>query len=208
MDLEPDSSPSRRRRGQELEDALLEAAWAELLERGYSDFTFEAVADRAGTSRPVLNRRWKTRVDLVVAAVRHNAETNRIDLPDSGTLRGDMIALLTEVGKTRLQAAAVIAVQLAPYFQETRTAPWDLRAEMLGERVASNDLLVRRAMERGEIPSRQLSPRVVSLPFDLARHELLMTLRPLTREAIIDIVDSIFMPLVSRPLGPDEIPGG
>jgi hypothetical protein len=41
----------------------------------------------------------------------------------------------------------------------------------LGERIAATDVLVRRAMERGEIPTRELSPRTVSLPFDLARHE-------------------------------------
>jgi AcrR family transcriptional regulator len=199
VDLERDSSPARRRRGEELENALLDAAWAELMEHGYNDFTFEAVAERAGTSRPVLNRRWKSRVELVIAAIRHDSDKNRVEIPDTGTLRGDVIALLEQVNGTRFQAAALITVQLSGYFKETGTAPWDLRAEMLGDRREATDkFLVQRAMDRGEIPTRELPARVVSLPFDLARHELLMNLKPLTHQGIIDIVDDVFMPLVTR----------
>ena len=43
-------------RGAELEEALLDAAWAELQEVGYPAFTYEGVAQRAGTSKPVLYR--------------------------------------------------------------------------------------------------------------------------------------------------------
>jgi len=62
---------ARRRRGKELEDALLHAAWAELQENGYAGFTLEAVAERAGTSRPVLYRRWAGKDELVGAAIVH-----------------------------------------------------------------------------------------------------------------------------------------
>jgi AcrR family transcriptional regulator len=197
VDLDREATPAHRRRGQELEDALLDAAWDELSEHGYGALTFEAVAERAGTSRPVINRRWKTREELVVAAVRHNSEVNRLPLPDTGTLRGDVIALLEQVNGSRLQAAVVFAIQLGTYFQETGTAPADLRLEMLGSRTDTSQLLVRRAMERGEIPTRDLPARVTSLPFDLSRHEFIMTLKPLSREVILEIVDGIFLPLVS-----------
>jgi AcrR family transcriptional regulator len=200
VDLEPDSFPTRRRRGPELENALLDAAWDELLERGYSEFTFESVAERAGTSRPVLYRRWKTKVELVLAAVRHNSEMNQVPIPDTGSLRGDVISLLEQVNSTRFQAAALITIELSAYFKETGTAPWDLRSEMLGDRPHPTDrVLIERAMDRGEIPRRSLPRRVISLPFDLARHELLMNLKPLTHEAIIEIVDDVFLPLVTGP---------
>jgi len=57
-----------RRRGSALDDALLDAAWAELQEAGYAGLTMEGVAQRAGTSRPVLARRWPNRPQLVIAA--------------------------------------------------------------------------------------------------------------------------------------------
>jgi hypothetical protein len=52
------SGGKTRRRGDALEHALLDAAWDELQAVGYAGLTIEAVADRAGTSRAVLYRRW------------------------------------------------------------------------------------------------------------------------------------------------------
>ena len=92
-----------RRRGEELEGALLAAAWDELTIVGYGRFTIEGVAARAKTSRPVLYRRWPNRRDLALAAI-----TARFDLPvepppDTGSLRGDLLALLTSMSDSRAE---------------------------------------------------------------------------------------------------------
>jgi hypothetical protein len=55
---------------------------------------------------------------------------------------------------------------------------------------------VGRAIDRGEIAAARLTPRIVSLPTDLARHEILMTFERLLDEAIKEIVDGVFLPLV------------
>ncbi|UUT35399.1 TetR/AcrR family transcriptional regulator [Microbacterium elymi] len=60
MDLEQDV-PARRRRGEELEQAILQAGWDQLLEGGYPGFTIDAVAERVQTSRSVIYRRWADR---------------------------------------------------------------------------------------------------------------------------------------------------
>lgn len=54
----------RRRRGKTLNRALLEAAWEELVTKGYDALTFDAVARRASTSKPVVYRRWTTKYEL------------------------------------------------------------------------------------------------------------------------------------------------
>jgi Tetracyclin repressor-like, C-terminal domain len=56
---------------------------------------------------------------------------------------------------------------------------------------------MQRAVERGEVTSTELNPRIIALPIDLIRHEALMTLKPIRAETIIDIVDSVFLPLVN-----------
>ena len=51
-------------------------------------------------------------------------------------------------------------------------------------------------MARGELGPKTPPTRVVSLPFDLFRHEVLMTLEPVAPEVITQIVDDVFLPLV------------
>lgn len=200
MDL-IEEAPARRRRGQELEDALLDAAWDELLESGYAALTFDAVAARAGTSRTVVYRRWPTKPDLVRASVARAGTRDRVAAPDTGTLRGDVIALLKRANETRLGFAAVLSVHLGQYFQETGTGPADLRELMIGGRATTLDDIIERAVTRGEIDRAVLTPRIAALPFDLFRQEVLMTLKPVPLATITEIVDTIFLPLVGlRPL--------
>jgi len=204
MDLGTTAAPTRRR-GRELEDALLAAAWEQLVSGGYGAFTIDAVAARAGTSKPVIYRRWPNRETLVVAAVRHFFAKGSQPIPDTGTLRGDLIALLTQANDSRFAIAAVLSVQLGAYFQETGTTPADLREQLLGERPSAIQTVMRRALDRNEIAATRLTPRISSLPFDLVRHEALMTLRAVPPETIREIIDDIFLPLVGiRPDHPTD----
>jgi AcrR family transcriptional regulator len=107
-----------RRRGGILEAAVLEAAWQELTETGYAAFTMEGVAARARTSRAVLYRRWPNRPELVVAALRHHTKLTAADAPDTGTLRGDLLALLRNMSSGVGEVAGVLSFLIADYFTE------------------------------------------------------------------------------------------
>jgi len=185
-----------RRRGKVLEDAVLDAAWSELLEGGYARFTMEAVAARAHTSRPVLYRRWPNRADLAIAAIRHFMHQHPLKIPDTGNVRGDLIALLQQFSKERALFAAFISLQMGEYFSETNTSLADLRASLLQGNHSQLDGVLARGVERGEIDPSKLMPRIVSLPVDLLRHEVLMTLKPVPNAVIAGVVDEIFLPLV------------
>ena len=54
-----------------------------------------------------------------------------------------------------------------------------------------------RAAERGEVRLDMVTPRIASLPGDLLRHELLITDAPVSDAFIAEIVDEIFLPLVT-----------
>ncbi len=62
----------------------LRAAWEEVSEVGYAQLTMEGVAARAGTSKPVLYRRWPNRAALVLAAMRRQVVPISSDIPDTG----------------------------------------------------------------------------------------------------------------------------
>ena len=205
MNLETESV-TKRRRGRVLEDALLDAAWDQLVSGGYGVFTFEAVAERAGTSRPVIYRRWPNREALVVATLERFFTRGSRPVPDTGSLRGDVIALLTQANETRAAAAAVISVQLGTYYQESGTTPAELREQILRDRTSAMETVMRRALERGDITAAPLR-RIIALPFDLFRQEALMTLKTVPAETIIEIVDSIFLPLINQGIQPSNQSG-
>ncbi|MFE0801225.1 TetR/AcrR family transcriptional regulator [Streptomyces sp. NPDC058812] len=188
----------QRRRGKNLEDALLGVAWAELTERGYAAFTLEAVAKRAGTSTPVIYRRWANKTLRVETAITHASSQRVIDVPDTGTLRGDLIAIMQAANASRTDLLVATAILLDGYFADTGSNPERLREQILAGQRSAAETIVQRAVQRGEVDASLLEPRLVSLPFDLFRHEVLMTLQPVSNEAIERIVDGIAVPLLTR----------
>src|SRR6202161_819003 len=115
------NAPPERRGGEVLEKALLDAAWAELTERGYDDLTVDAVATRAGTSRAVLYRRWPSKQDLVLATLVQHVKTDFVAAPDTGSLRGDVIGLLKLANKLRVRLAMLVFTQLGGFYREGTT---------------------------------------------------------------------------------------
>jgi AcrR family transcriptional regulator len=190
------SRPDRRRRGAALEDELLAAAWEVLRENGYAGFTLEAVARQAGTSRPVIARRWTSRHDLVRATIAHAAATRPISTPDTGSLRGDLIAYMRELNGARLDLVTMLGVQLGGYYQETGETLSDLRDVILSGQDPVAHTIFAAAIERGEADPGRLTPRIRSLPVDLLLNEVLKTLQPMPDEGIDEIVDTIVLPLV------------
>lgn len=184
-----------RRRGAALENAITDAAWEVLVEHGYSGFTYEAVAARAGTSKPVLYRRWPQREDLLIATLARHWRP--LDIPDTGSLRRDALALLRTINAERARAVILMRIQLADYFRETGTSFGDLRSRLHpGDPTPPFSTLVDRAVERGELADVPRPPRVVNLPFDLLRHDMLMTMGAVPEEKIVEIVDTVWFPLL------------
>ncbi len=195
------SEPVRRRRyGEQLESALLSAAWDELVEVGYGRLTMESVAVRAHTSEPVLYRRWANKDELVLAALEKYRSANPVAEPDTGTLRSDLLAHLTAVsdslaGFFAIAAAAAFSGLLA----DTGLTPAQAREKVMDvEQLAPVRTIYQRAHDRGEIDLEQIPSAVLAMPFDLVRHDLLMDLKPLKAARIQSIIDELFLPLVQH----------
>jgi AcrR family transcriptional regulator len=194
--------PTQRRRGDVLENALLDAAWAELTEHGYDDLTMDAVATRAGTSRAVLYRRWPSKQDLVVAMLVHHVKTDVVAAPDTGSLRGDVVALLKRANEVRVRLATLVFTRLGGFYRDANTNLADLATLVQGGRDSALEEVLEHALARGEIQPGQISDRVARVPVNLFRYELMATLQAVPDEVIEDIVDNVFMPLVR--LGADD----
>ncbi|MBD3942670.1 TetR/AcrR family transcriptional regulator [Microbacterium sp. NEAU-LLC] len=194
MDLE---QPAKRRRGQELEEAILAAGWGQLVDGGYHAFTIDAVAEKAETSRSVIYRRWPDRDSLLDATLTYGLNRDRMDPPDTGSLRGDMIESLRHSNLSRAELAPLMSVFMGAYYADSGRTFADVRERALGARAGGAlDTILARAVERGEADPAKLTRRVRSVAVDLYRHDLLMNAVPLSDEAIVEIVDEVFLPLV------------
>ncbi|MEU0791125.1 TetR/AcrR family transcriptional regulator [Amycolatopsis sp. NPDC005961] len=193
------SEPVRRRRhGKQLEAELLTAGWDELVETGYGRLTMESIAVRARTSEAVLYRRWANKDQLVLAAMEHYRNAHPVADPDTGTLRGDLLAQLAAVSETRAPFFAIAAATaFSGLLAGTGLTPAQVRAEVMGEEVLPHARAVyRRAHDRGELDLGRVPAAVLDLPYDLVRHDLLMELRPPEPARIREIVDELFLPLL------------
>lgn len=185
-----------RRRGAELEQAILEAAWAELHAVGYAGLTIEAVATRAGTSKPVIYRRWSSRAALVIAAWARNVPVRQA-APDTGALRSDLLALFTRIAR---RADTMMSETIAGVMGEAFRHPEVIA--LLRERIEAAPLsgaigtIVRRAVDRGELPPVHLPTRAARIPLDLIRSESMTCGTPITRETITELVDDVYLPLL------------
>lgn len=187
----------KRRRGAELEAAILDAAWEELNEHGYAALTMDAVATRSGTSRPVLARRWDGRAALVIAVLRRRMALHPVEVPDRGDVRAELAEMLDLAGKRATALAQAFTLWSTEYAQEKGGTPNDLRATLLAGEDDNLALILERAVARGEIDREKLTPPIANLLPDLIRHHALTTWSAPDETLRAAWIDTIFLPLVS-----------
>ncbi|NOU80994.1 TetR family transcriptional regulator [Paenibacillus sp. LMG 31459] len=199
-DIKQENQPKGgRRRGEVLEQAILQAAWEELGEAGYARLTMEGIAVRAQTNKTALYRRWPNKAKIVAAAIKKHMPKTALAAPDSGDLRTDMLQLFESFARP-LQGigAETIHGLLVEYHGDNLIAllPKILPPKSGGKLNAIMRTILENAEKRGEVRLDRIPDRVIMLPADLFRYELLTTHEPVSDETITGIIDDIFLPLV------------
>ncbi|MFC3058461.1 TetR/AcrR family transcriptional regulator [Paenirhodobacter populi] len=185
---------ARRRRGAALEEAILDAAWEELTTYGYEKLTLESVARRAGTSRTVLSRRWDTLSKLASAAIVRYALQNPTEVPDLGSVREELMLLFRQIARRSSPKLVHLIYEMRKDLEAAYSSFADIRAQV-GSTGYPLQQILDRAIARGEVRPGHVTPRLLRLPVDLARHEMMITFQPLTEADITEIVDDIVLPV-------------
>ncbi|WP_353649201.1 TetR/AcrR family transcriptional regulator [Nakamurella sp. A5-74] len=152
----PDPAPRTggRPRDDRREGEILAAANALLAERGYDGVTFEEVARRAGASKATLYRRWKSKRDMVIAALKAGpaAREGATEI-DTGSLRGDLLALCRRLARTMQAADSRAALLLLQAGLEDPELCEEIERSVgpTGARLPVN--VVEAAVTRGELPA-------------------------------------------------------
>ena len=185
-----------RKRDHTRDPEILDAALEVLAETGYDGMTIDMVAARAKAGKATLYRRWASKSELVLDAVACMKSTD-VDLaspPDTGTLRGDLVALVKtptireSERKLKVMAGIVSMIardpELASAAQEALVEP----------RAAANRIIFQRAIDRGEIPADVDIDRLCLIGPALVAYRTLMLRKPVDREFMIGNIDRIILP--------------
>jgi AcrR family transcriptional regulator len=182
-----------RRRDDVLMLAIREATRTELAEHGYPGVTFEGVARRAKTSKPVLYRRYRSRAHMVVDAL---LLLPRQAVPASGgpSLREDLVALLDAM------MVRFHRIGIDTYRSLIADADDELLDTITAQLAELADQTIYRALaaarDRGEIGPADIPDRAATAIVALVRNEVFFTRGPVRREALIDMLDNVYLPLI------------
>jgi len=188
----------QRRRGADLENAILEDAWAELEANGYARFTLEGVASRSGTSRPVLARRWDSRFALAVAAVRQQMAQYPLEVEDRGDVRTELLEYLQRASSRASLIAVILSLLSGENADDPSSTPLKRSDALTGGEDRVLAAILQRASERGEIDGKKLIPAVETLLRDLFRYYVMMNLSAPPPALRKTWVDAILLPLVRK----------
>jgi AcrR family transcriptional regulator len=197
--LDTDSAPKLGRKRDHSRDAdILDAALEVLAETGYDRMTMDMVAARAKAGKATVYRRWASKGEMVVEAVAC-MKKNDIDfehLPDTGTLRGDLVAMIRphaiEDGERKLQIMAGLTSMLArdPDLVDAVTAA------IVEPRASLNRLFMRRAIERGEIPADTDVETLAMIVPSMTAYRVLILQQPVDRDYLLSLIDGVLLPAV------------
>jgi AcrR family transcriptional regulator len=187
-----------RKRDHTRDPEILDAALDVLAETGYDGMTMEMVATRAKAGKATLYRRWPSKGELVIDAVAgmKRGDFDQDHLPDTGTLRGDLVALIKphaiEDGsrKMRIMAGLMLMISRSPELAEAA------QVAIVEPRASANRILLQRAVDRGEISPQCDIANLATLSQATAIYRVLVLQKPADRAFFIGLIDGVVLPAV------------
>ncbi|MFD1722869.1 TetR/AcrR family transcriptional regulator [Amnibacterium endophyticum] len=202
-DVEHEQARPGRKRDHSRDPEILDAAIEVLAECGYDGMTVDMVATRAKAGKATVYRRWPSKAHLVIDAVAcmKQAASRVEDLPDTGTLRGDLVAMIRphslEDSERKMQVMGGLVSMLsrdpglADAVNEAITEP----------RARVNRMLIQRAIDRGEVRPGVDIDTIAHIGPSMTAYRTLVQRRPVDRDFLVGLIDGVVLPALGLPAG-------
>lgn len=191
------SSPRVGRPYDHSSDALILASTLDLLaERDYERVTLDDVAALTGKAKTTLYRRWPTKEDLVLAAIRAAGRPPEADqLPDLGSLRSDLLAVVDSPWLGGPSRRLAIFTSLASATRTSQRLGDAVRTEVIDPYVEVYRRLLHRAIDRGEIAATFTAsiPVLAEVIPAMSTHRLQTGHNPVQRDFFVSVVDDVVL---------------
>jgi AcrR family transcriptional regulator len=199
MGIAQDSAvPGRGRpRDPTLDARILDEVLALLASHGYAGLRLDELAERSGVAKTTILRRWPSKAAVAAAGVERLA-LQSVDVPDSGTLRGDLHALLHGAAETFARGRGQFVPRLIreaghhPEITEILFTVIHTRRQGYRRSLAS-------AIARGELAPSADQDLLIDLLIGPLWTRLLITRDPVTGEYVESIVDAVLAAFEVKP---------
>lgn len=167
---------------------MIAATFEELIAKGLEQFSIDGVAQRAGVNKTSIYRRWRTKEHLIVDALTSRGPMDTDPPPDTGSLRGDLLAYALS-GLPGMDSPGAIAIARAfnasadPAIAEVRKAVWQGRRRAITQ-------IVTRARKRGELTSAADAELLLDLIAGAVQFRQLVAEKPITPAYLTKITDA------------------
>jgi len=190
---------SMRRRGDALSESIYDATIELIKKVGYTNLTFQQIAQAAQTSRTVMYRRWKTTFDLIQEIMVYRTTKalggELIDqIEDTGSLRGDLLQLLTLYQSVYTEVGHEIMNVILFEMGQDNSKITEIEINATNKNILIMRKLLGFAKIRGE-KIKDISDATLTLPFDLIRVENFLRKDVIDAKRLELLVDEILLPV-------------
>lgn len=179
------------------EEEILDATVAVLLGNGYDKLTLDAVAKKARASKATLYRRWESKAALVLDALSREKGLPGQEVPDTGSLRGDLIAVFCAHHHATEKAEQVLGAVVTALGNDAEFAA-EFRTRFIEPKLEVTRAIYSRAIGRGEIDADLDLEVIAPAMAGIVLHRSFVLGLPVDDDFVARVVDNVILPAVSR----------
>ena len=184
--------------------AIFDAVFELLGDVGYDRMSMDAVAARARASKATIYRAWPNKPDLVMDAIMYRFG-GQPEAPNTGTLRGDLIALMSGACQIANGPDGAIVTGLMSAATRNVELSGTLYRCTYEFKHATHATIIGRAVARGELPADTRPELMHELIHSLVLTRKLWAVGPLDDEFVVHVVDDVLLPVLQRGADPQSL---
>jgi AcrR family transcriptional regulator len=175
-----------RPRDPDISRAILDATIDLLATDGYATLSITDVAQRAGVHKPAVYRRWKSKLELAVAAITELAPHARD--PQTDSVATDLVQILLESAPRDDAPGLATMLRLKAAIRDVPELTDAVDTCVVGPRRAVVHAALRRGIERGEVRADVDIELASDLLFGVLQARSTSGRAPLTRKEAVGVV--------------------
>ena len=199
--VEAEPAQPGRKRDPSRDASILDATLEVLAEVGAEGLTMDLVAARAGAGKATIYRRWTSKTDLILDAVTRmkRGQVDLAQLPDTGSLRGDLLGLFKPQSVEETERRLRIMTALASLLAQDASLAEAVNGAVVAPWAEAHAALMRRAVARGEIPASADIDTLSQVTASVAAYRSLIQRKPFDLAFLVSMVDGVILPALRHP---------